>query len=124
MDSTSLNEKSCVWKIPAGSLIHIAGLPYETTEEIEVNGFKEPVLNLNKNTPRLTAAEVVNQFSSAARYEDACCKLGIDSNGRFYIEPSTSDGEEVLRKMLAEGIAVAVAPSKPHAATGAAEAME
>ena len=59
-----------------------------------------------------------------AGYGVASCELAMDGNGRFYIEPSTSDGEAVLRKMLAEGVVVTVAPSKPHTATGAAEAME
>lgn len=123
MDNTSLNQKSLVWKIPKGFLIHIAGLPYETVEETEVNGFARPEFKIGKAPKNGASTDIANQTSSAAPYEKACCELSLGSNGRYYIEASTSDGEAMLRKMLVEGIAVAVTPSKPQAPTGVAGAM-
>lgn len=58
-----------------------------------------------------------------AGFRAVTCGLAIDSNGRFYIEPSTSDGEVALRSMLSEGVAVTITPSEPQSATGVAAAM-
>lgn len=125
MDNTSLNQKSCVWKIPAGSLIHIAGLPYETVQETEVNGFAAPDFKLTEATGKLKSAEQSNQPSLAADNKQASYKLAMDCNGRYYLEASTSDSEAILRQLLVDHAVVSVAPvAGACVATGVVSATE
>ncbi|MBD7962122.1 hypothetical protein [Comamonas avium] len=110
MDNTSLNQKSCVWRIPAGSLIHIAGLPYETVKETEAIGFTAPDFSLLKTKKNLKSDEQFNQPRLAADNKQVSCKLDMDCNGRYYLQAYTSDGEAILHKMLVDRAVVSVTP--------------
>nr|WP_312374925.1 hypothetical protein [Delftia acidovorans] len=93
--SSEIEKEPTVWTLPVGFLLHIDGLPYETTAEVSVKGFVNPFDHLQRKRPKCCGVTV---SGSTGTKNPACQHSSTESNSvpKESVEKSNKTSRECI----------------------------